>query len=183
MRRALLVGFVLLLGTAVLPASATGVPPTREHYRLVGVHEDLVYCGLTVDETFKGVFTNHAFFDSDGNFVRFQGTAAGSSTFTAANGKSVIVTFAQRMTNPELIIDEAAGTSTFVFTITGLSDQLRAAAGGVLTLDAGLLTFAITFDLETGAFISNQVIALHGPHPEIDTGFTALCEAFVAALA
>jgi hypothetical protein len=92
------------------------------------------------------------------------------------------LTFAQRFSAPALIVDEQAGTSTYVFTITGMLDQLRAGQGGVLIRDAGLLTFAITFDLETGAFVSNEAVALNGPHPELESGFTALCEAFTLAL-
>ena len=187
MRRTILmtlaVAAALVAAAAALPARAFSAQPITEHFLLAGEHEDLDFCGVTVDEVFRGTFTRIAFFDNDGNFVRFQETASGTSTFTAANGKSVTLTFAQRFSTPALIVDAQAGTYTYVFTITGMLDQLRAAPGGVLTRDAGLLTFAINFDLETDAFISNEVVALNGPHPELESGFTALCEVFTQALA
>jgi len=179
----LAISAALIAAAAVVPARAFSAQPISEHFLLAGEHEGLDFCGVTVDEVFRGTFTRIAFFDNNGNFVRFQETASGTSIFTAANGKSVTLTFAQRFSAPPLIIDEQAGTSTYVFTITGMLAQLRAAQGGVLIRDAGLLTFAITFDLETGAFISNEVVALNGPHPELESGFTALCEAFTQALA
>jgi hypothetical protein len=180
-RRALVLAVITVL--AVLPASAFGAQPISDHYRLVGEHEGLNQCGLTVDEVFKGVFTNTVFLDNEGNFVRAQQTASGTSIFTAANGKSVTVHFAQRSSNPPFIIDEQARTLTFVFTITGMPSQLRATHGGVLTQDVGLLTFAQTFDLETGTFISGEIVALNGPHDDLESGFTAFCEAFTQALA
>jgi hypothetical protein len=177
------VAAVLVVAAAVLPARAFSAQPISQHFLLAGEHEDLDFCDVTVDEVFRGTFTRIAFFDNDGNFVRFQETASGTSTFTAPNGKSVTLTFAQRFTAPALIVDEQAGTYTYVFTIAGVLDQLRAAQGGVLIRDAGLLTFAITFDLETDAFISNEVVTLDGPHPELESGFTAFCDAFTKVLA
>jgi hypothetical protein len=180
-RRALAVAVISAM--AVLPASALGAEPISEQSHFVGTHAGLDFCGVTVDEVFKGTVTRTAFFDNDGNFVRFQETFSGQSVFTASNGKSVTLTFAQRFSTPPLIIDEQAGTLTFVFTITGLSEQLRAAQGGVLIHDVGLLTFAQTFDLATGKFISGEVVALNGPHDDLESGFTAFCEAFRQALA
>jgi hypothetical protein len=178
----LIVATVLSAAASVRPAPALSAQPATEHFFVAGEHQDLDFCGVTVEEVFRGTFTRIAFFDDDGNFVRFQETASGTSTFTAANGKSVTLTFAQRFSAPTLVVDEQAGTYTYVFTITGMLDQLRASQGGVLIRDAGLLTFAITFDLETDAFISNEVVALSGPHPELESGFTALCQAFTQAL-
>ena len=42
--------------------------------------------------------------------------------------------------------------------------------------DAGIITFADTFDLETGEFISSETIVNKGPHPEADSDFTLFCE-------
>ncbi len=39
-------------------------------------------------------FNDKAFFDADGNFVRFMGTSNGSNEFVNDAGESVVVTFA-----------------------------------------------------------------------------------------
>ena len=172
-----------LAAATVVSARAFGAQPISEHSHFAGTHAGLDLCGVAVDEVFRGTVTSTAFFDADGNFVRFQQNFSGQSVFTASNGKSVTFTFAQRFSSPPLIIDEEAGTSTFVFTITGMSEQLRATHGGVLTHDVGLLTFAQTFDLETGTFISGDVVALNGPHDDVESGFTSFCEAVTQTLA
>jgi len=53
----------------------------------------------------------------------------------------------------------------------------------VLLRDAGVISFANTFDLETGDFISFEVTVNNGPHPEADSDFTLFCETLTAALA
>jgi hypothetical protein len=80
------------------------------------------------------------------------------------------------------IIDEAAGTITFVTTFKGLPEKIKTPHGGVLLRDAGVITFVETFDLNTGAFISSETI-VKGPHPEADSDFQLFCEVVSAALA
>jgi hypothetical protein len=45
-----------------------------------------------------------------------------------------------------------------------------------------VITFADTFDLETGEFISSETI-VNGPHPEAESDFTLFCEVITGALA
>jgi hypothetical protein len=49
--------------------------------------------------------------------------------------------------------------------------------------DAGIVTFADTFDLVTGEFISSEVIVEKGPHPELDSDFELFCDVVTEALA
>jgi hypothetical protein len=177
--RALVVALIATF--AVLPAGALGAKPEIFHANFLDVEENADVCGITVDIVAKGVFTDKAFFDQEGNFVRFMSTASVKVTFTAENGKSVIVQNAGQFTDVEPLIDEEAGTITFVTTFKGLPEKIQTANGPVLLRDAGLITFMDTFDLETGEFISSDVI-IKGPHPEAESDFTLFCEVITEAL-
>jgi hypothetical protein len=179
--RALVVALIATL--ALLPAGALGAQPEIFHANFLDVEEDADVCGITVDIVAEGVFTDKAFFDKDGNFVRFQSTSSAKVTFTAENGKSVINQFANQFVEAEPIIDEAAGTITFVYSFKGLPEVLRTPQGPVLLRDAGLITFSDTFDLETEELLSSEILVNRGPHPDADSDFTLFCEVISEALA
>jgi hypothetical protein len=98
------------------------------------------------------------------------------------NGKSVVVSNAGQVTGPPPVVDEEAGTITFLTSFKGLPEKIQTAQGAVLLRDAGIITFADTFDLETGEFISSETIVNKGPHPEADSDFTLFCEVISGAL-
>lgn len=177
--RALLVALVAAL--AVLPAGALGAKPEIFHTNFLDTEEDVDVCGVIVDIVAEGVFTDMAFFDQEGNFVRFMSTASVKVTFTAENGKSVIIQNAGQFTDVEPLVDEEAGTITFFTTFKGLPEKIQTTHGPVLLRDAGLITFVDTFDLETGEFISSDLV-VKGPHPEADSDFTLFCEVISEAL-
>jgi hypothetical protein len=178
--RALLVALVAAL--AVFPAGALGAKPEIFHTNFLDTEEDVDVCGVIVDVVAEGVFTDLAFFDQEGNFVRFVSTASVKVTLTAENGKSVIIQNAGQFTDIEPLVDEEAGTITFVFSFKGLPEKIQTDHGPVLLRDAGIATFMETFDLETGEFISSDVI-IKGPHPELESDFTLFCEVITEALA
>jgi hypothetical protein len=178
--RALLLALVAAL--AVLPAGALGAKPEIFHTNFLDTEEDVDVCGVIVDIVAEGVFTDLAFFDQEGNFVRFVSTASVKVMLTAENGKSVIIQNAGQFTDIEPLVDEEAGTITFVFSFKGLPEKIQTDQGPVLLRDAGIATFMETFDLETGDFISSDVI-VKGPHPELESDFTLFCEVITEALA
>ena len=180
LRRALV--FALVAGFALLPGSAFGAKPEQEHVHFFDVDENVEVCGINVDVVNEGVFTGRAFFDKQGNFVRFLGAASGTTTFTADNGKSIIVKFANQFVETE-IVDEEAGTITIVTRIRGLPEQIRTPGGGVITRDAGIITFVVTIDLESDELISDEIVEVKGPHPQADSDFELFCEVFTEALA
>ena len=45
------------------------------------------------------------------------------------------------------------------------------------------MTFADTFDLETGDFISSEVVINKEPHLDLDSDFALFCEVVTEALA
>ena len=76
----------LVTALTVLPASALGAKPDIFHTHFVDTEEGVDVCGVIVDIVSEGVFTDKAFFDKEGNFVRFNSTASAMSTLTAENG-------------------------------------------------------------------------------------------------
>jgi hypothetical protein len=182
-RRTLFVASLVAAAAAVaVPAVARGEPPDRFHARFSDTVEDVDVCGINVDIFAEGVFTDLVFFDNDGNFDRFMSTSSGKQTLTADNGKSVVIQFSQQYSETEPIIDEAAGTITFVYSYKGLPEKISTPQGPVILRDAGLITFADTFDLDTGEFISGEIVVNRGPHPDADSDFVLFCEVITAAL-
>jgi hypothetical protein len=75
------------------------------------------------------------------------------------------------------------GSLTFVDTFKGVAEQMKTPDGTVLLLDAGLISYALTFDLDTGEFISFEILVNNGPHPEVESDFMLFCEVLTDVLA
>jgi hypothetical protein len=113
----------------------------------------------------------------------FKDTSSFKATYTnPVNGQSVVVSSAGQIIGSSAVVDEEAGTITFLTSYKGLPEKIQTAHGAVLLRDAGIITFADTFDLETGEFISSETIVNKGPHPEADSDFTLFCEVISGAL-
>ena len=151
LRRALLIA--LVAGLVVLPARAFAASPEIFHGTFSDAFDDVDVCGVIVDIHSEGVFTDQVTFDKAGVISSAsKSTVSVKTTFTAANGKQVIVEqAANQFTDVAPIIDEAAGTITFVTTFKGLPEKIKTPHGGrVLLRDAGVISFVDTFDLNTG---------------------------------
>lgn len=183
LRRSSFVSLVIAVGVGIAAPTAHAAQPERFHGHFLDVVEDIDVCGINVDLVAEGVFTDLVFFDNAGNLTGFQSMASGTNTFTADDGKSVVVQFAGQYSEGVPIVDEDAGTITFTSTNKGLPEKFMTPGGPVLLRDAGVISFANTFDLETGDFISFEVTVNNGPHPEADSDFTLFCETLTAALA
>lgn len=167
----------LITAFAVLPGSALGAKPIAQFHDHVTDDFSSEICGIPADGHI--VLTDNFFLYADGSF---KDTSSVQVTFTnPVNGKAVVISNAGQVTGPSPIVDEAAGTITFVTSFKGLPEKIQTANGPVLLRDAGIITFANTFDLETGEFISTEVI-IKGPHPEADSDFTLFCEVISGAL-
>jgi hypothetical protein len=171
----------LVAAVVVLPANALGAKPEIFHSHFSDTEDDVDVCGVTVDLVAEGVFTDKIFFDKEGNFVRFMSTGSATTTLTAENGKSVIIQNAGQFRDVAPLVDEEAGTITFITTFKGLPEKIKTAHGPVLLRDAGIIGFVDTFDLETGEFISSDII-IKGPHPEAESDFALFCEVITEAL-
>jgi hypothetical protein len=163
---------------AVLPGTASAAKPVAQfHDHFTDSFSDEI-CGIAVDVDL--VVSDNFFLYADGTS---KDTSSVRATFTnPENGKSVVVSNAGQIAGPPPVIDEEAGTITFLNSFKGLPEKIQTAHGPVLLRDAGVITFADTFDLETGEFISSETI-VHGPHPEADSDFTLFCQVITGALA
>jgi hypothetical protein len=163
---------------AVLPGTASAAKPIAQfHDHFTDSFSDEI-CGIAVDVDL--VVTDNFLLYADGTT---KDTSSIRSTFTnPENGKSVVVSSAGQVAGPPPIVDEAAGTITFLTSFKGLPEKIQTAHGAVLLRDAGVITFADTFDLATGEFISSETIVNNGPHPEADSDFTLFCEVITPAL-
>lgn len=171
---------VALVGAfAVLAGTASAARPIAQfHDHFTDSFSDEV-CGIAVDVDVVG--TDNFFLYADDTF---KDTSSFRTTFTnPENGSSVIVSAAGRTAGSPPIIDEQAGTITFLTSFKGLPEKIQTAQGPVLLRDAGVITFADTFDLETGEFISSETTVNNGPHPEAESDFTLFCEVITGALA
>jgi hypothetical protein len=174
-RRALVLALALALflipGTAL--AASKPIAQFHDHFTETFSTE---LCGIEVDAVI--VVTDNFFVYEDDSFKDFLSVR---QIFTNPDtGKSVVVSSAGTVTG-SAIIDEAAGTITFVTSFVGLPEKIQSAQGTVLLRDAGIITFQDTFDLETGEFLGTQV-SVHGPHPEAASDFALFCETIVPAL-
>ena len=173
--RALLMALIVAL--IVLPGTALGTKPIEQfHDRFTDSFSGEI-CGIPVDIDL--VVTDNFFVYADGSF---RDTSSFMATFTnPVNGKSVVLSSAGQITGTA-IVDEEAGTITFLTSFTGLPEKIQTAGGAVLLRDAGIITFADTFDLETGEPISFEITVNKGPHPEADSDFTLFCEVISEAV-
>jgi hypothetical protein len=171
--RAIVAAGILALA---LPGTTLAAKPIAQfHDHFTESFSDSV-CGIDVDVTV--VVTDNFYLFADDSF---KDTSSVRQTFTnPANGKSVSVSTAGQLTGTA-VIDEDAGTITFINTYLGLPEKIQTTNGKVLLRDAGIITFMDTFDLVTGEFLGS-VVTMHGPHPEADSDFEAFCEVIGGAL-
>ena len=182
MRRKLLPLAVAMVVACVTAATGLAAGSTKvEHFS--GTHPDNV-CG------FSGTVAVHgtAVMRDTGNGTYFANYAF-FGVFTADNGKSATVSFAGpvKQTSPP-VIDEQAGTVTIMTTYGGLFDKVSITGGATLSRDAGLVTFVGVWEYTgdpndpVGDFISETLSGLHGPHPDLLSGFSVRCDVLVPYL-
>jgi hypothetical protein len=172
----------MIAGLTIAPVSVHAAAPLVFHGKIADSAENVDLCGINVDFSSTGVFTDMLFLDSAGNFLHFMEALSVKNTFTADNGKSVVIQASNLFVDPGAVIDEAAGTITFSATYKGLPEKISTPQGPVLLRDAGVITFSDTFDLNTFDHISSDVVIM-GPHPEAESDFVLFCEVITAALA
>ena len=134
------------------------------------------FCGtgetVTITTTVKGVDFN------DPHQGEFASVFQGKQTFTSVGGTTVVGHFAGRFTNT-VVAGEEEGVHTHAFTNIGLPEQFRTKGGGLITLDAGSITFLVTFDGDEELDVD---VVQSGPHPQADSDFTLFCEVIPEAL-
>jgi hypothetical protein len=178
MARSILVRVVVtaLMVVLALPGAALAAKPIAAFHDHFTDSFSGEVCGIPVE--IKLVVTDNFSLYADDSF---KDTSSVQMTYTNPdNGNSVVLSSAGTVTGTALI-DEQAGTITFVTSFVGLPEKIQTAQGAVLLRDVGVATFADTFDLATGEFLGTEV-TLNGPHPEADSDFVLFCEVITAAL-
>ena len=128
--RALFVTCLAMVSASFALSSTThAAKPDIFHENFEDTMQDVEVCGINVDVHVKGVFTDHAFFDTNGNFGRFVSTSSGTNTYTNDEGDRFVSQFAQQYVDAEPIIDEEAGTITFVYSYKGLPERVTTSGG------------------------------------------------------
>ena len=176
-RRSALAALAALAFAVSVPASALAASPVIERFHDKGTDTfPNEICGFT--GTSVVMFNNTLTFYADGSF---KATGSFSEVFTTDDGKAVRISSAGTFTDAGAIIDEQAGTITFIGSYKGLPELIKGTHSRTLVRDAGIIAFIDTFDLETFDFISSEVVQ-RGPHPEADSDFALFCEAITTAL-
>ena len=181
---------LLLLAAAVAVAVAVAVPTGLAAGSTQVTHFSFttpphLTCGILGTAVIHGT---NVFRDTGDGTSFMSGTWFG--VFTAADTrKSTTLSYAGpvRQTSPP-VIDELAGTVTITTTYGGLYERLSITHGPTLSRDAGIVTlvdvYAYTGDPSNpvGDFISESLSGLHGPHPDLLSGFTVFCDVIVPYL-
>jgi hypothetical protein len=173
MMKPALAGLAAALVLALAPASVDAAAPEHEMWTDTFADEQ---CGVAGTSTvrFNNVFTD---LGNDTEFIR----GSFSLVFTADNGKSITIKAAGPVTT-QAIVDETAGTITFIDTVAGVPELVKITGGRVLTRDAGLVVGRVRvfeFDPVTeefGDLLSDTWEFLAGPHPDLESGFEHFCE-------
>jgi len=176
LRHALAVGVVAAF--ALTPGAALAAQPVQSwHDHFTDSFSDQL-CGIGVDVQLRVTDSFSIFADGS-----VKGTGATRGVITnPLNGKSVVLSTAGQFSDVAPVIDEQAGTITLHPTAKGLPQKIQTEHGSVLLRDAGIISFAHTFDLDDGEFISSQTTVNNGPHPDADSDFTAFCDVMSGAL-
>ena len=167
----------LAAAALLLPAPAHAASPQPEKFSFTDTFTDRNFCGtgatVKITSSVKGVM-----FLSPRN-VDFAETYQAKQTFTF--GDTTVVGHAAGRFTSKLVSVGAKGEQTFAFTSKGLPESFRLkGGGGLITRDAGKITFLVTLD-RNGGFLSEEIIQ-SGPHPQADSGFTLFCEVIPEAL-
>lgn len=163
----------------LLPASGAAGPPVEGsgHFTFTDSFPDSI-CGIEGTSVMTGQENFVAWADGT-----FQDTLNVTQVFTAtASGKSVEIQVAQHTTGNLNAIDNGDGTISYVNTKTGLPEKLKIPGGPVLSRDAGTVTFTFVWDPVAGVPLYETLSGIHGPHPDLTSGFSIYCEVLVPAL-
>ena len=164
--------------------AATGLAAgSTEVERLSATFPDEV-CGFSGTTTVRRT----SVFRDTGNGTYFMNLTF-FAVFTADNGKSATLSFhgPEKQTSPS-VIDEQAGTVTIMTTYWGVFEKVSITRGPTLTRDAGPVTFVGVYEYTgdpndpVGDFISETLSGLHGPHPDLLSGFSVRCDVLVPYL-
>ena len=170
----------LFAALALMPAAALAAPPGHEHFRDVGTYVDPDFCGTGQTINFSFDARVNVWISPEGAEELVRTTFSAKQVWTNPDtGDSVTVSSAGTSTEV-LISGDPGGLHTVLATTKGLPEKIQTTHGPVLTRDAGIIAFLVTFDGDE--FISQETVLVKGPHPDAESDFELFCEVTVPAL-
>ena len=171
----------LFAALALMPASALAAPPGHEHFRDVGTFVDEDFCGTGQEINVSFDVRVNIWISPEGAEELVRTTFSGKQVFTTNPDTGDSVTVSSAGTSTEVLISgDPDGLHTVLATTKGLPEKIQTTHGPVLTRDAGIIAFLVTFDGDE--FISQETVLVKGPHPDADSDFELFCEVTVPAL-
>jgi hypothetical protein len=176
-------GLVALAALLALPGSTLAAK--TEHSNFDDTFPDTI-CDIDVTTHTVGVFNGFQYSTQSG-YPLFKGAFHQTTTFTAANGKAVIVT-ADAMFKDFRVVDNGDGTITVYTAVDGQPNVLSLPDGTVLARARGRIVYTTVFDYngtlgdpDDDIFISSELIFDAGSHPFAE-GTLNSCDLIITAL-
>jgi hypothetical protein len=160
--------------TVAMPAAAS-TQETASRGAIVEVEHSLQFDDTLCQISVTGTIQYVAVITATGPVVGVQ-----RITYTAANGKSVIISSSQaQLLRYE---DNGDGTTTITFEALGTIERIAVPHRGVVLADVGRLVITNIVDSDTGELVADPQYTVDGPHPNFDSGYEAACQAITPAL-
>jgi hypothetical protein len=168
---------VALMAIAGAPG-ALAAGQEHNHFRDVFTDVDDDFCGTGETINIAGnVLVNEWEAPHVGDF---KSTASGKITLTnPLTGDTAVSRFA----GPNWVVNisgDPEGDHVQEVTVAGLPELWKLAHGRVLIRDAGYVVLRQT--IEDDEVVENEVLVIHGPHPELESDFELFCEVLPEAL-
>jgi hypothetical protein len=163
-------------GLLVLALGAGSVLAAKpEHISESGTFDIPDYCGtgVTLEVAFTSVRNYWATESSEK--LTFQT----KYVLTAATSDDVVIRTESGQSTFK-VVPEANGGYALIGSGAGTPERIKLEHGGLLTRDAGVLTFVDHFDADDN-YLGTDVI-VRGPHPDFESDFTVQCEVTTEAL-
>lgn len=180
MRHALVAALVAAIGVIAV-AGASAVPPISDVHTID--ERDTNFCGTGETVDVQGTIREILWIGETGGdpnqVVRAHINI--DITYTNAETGAAVVerwSFASRNT---IIEGLESGVHTHQITENGLKAMFRTKRGGVITRDAGSLTYRVSFDANDNV-TDFEVVRIRGPHPGFNYGGDLFCDTLVPAL-
>ena len=161
-QRALLLALVVVLGLPVAAAADGPEIQVRESFSFT----EPDFCGTGEEVLVEEIVVFNGWIGETGGDPNqvIKSTLNLNITITNPdNGAAVVERWSFASTN--VIVSGTEGEAhTHEFTENGLKATLRLKNGGLLTRDAGSLTYRVSFDADDN-FIGFELVDMNGPHP------------------
>ena len=180
MKRILVVALVASIGLLGVEA-ALAAPPIKE---LIEIDEtDPNFCGTGEAVDIEGTIKHNLWVGTTGGDPTqvVQAQTQIHITYTNPDTGAAVVEQWSFINKNQIISGLESGVHTHAFIENGLKAMFKLEHGGVITRDAGSLTYRVTFD-ENDEVTDFEAVTIHGPHPGFEYEGDFFCDTLVPAL-